>query len=101
MSLINRLIRDARTKPDFLTIRPQDVGRIAEHIGFLTYDRSRLPSDEELREIILRGDVKLLGVPIKVWGAARLSHARTPPAAPAPADRHQAEPPRAQNTSPK
>ena len=73
MTLVNRLIREARAGARILKIRPQDVGPIAEHIRATVWLRPGQDSAElataEIRQWVWAGSVKMLGVPIEVIGA--------------------------------
>ncbi len=65
MSLINRLIREVRDGATELLIRPQDVGTVAEHVHALAWGPLTV---EQARTYILKGDMRLEGVPIRVLG---------------------------------
>ena len=65
MSLINRLIHEAKTGNAELRIRPQDVGRVAQHMRAL----NNWSGDDDAARLALRaGKVRLLGIPIRVLG---------------------------------
>jgi len=65
MSLINRLIHEAKTGSAELRIRPQDVGRVAQHMRALN---NWSGNDDAARAALLDGKVRLLGIPIRVLG---------------------------------
>lgn len=68
MTLVNRLIKEAKQKPDHLTINRGQVRRIAAHAHSLMMISDR-PSIEFLEEQILAGQMRMCGVPIKVGAA--------------------------------
>lgn len=71
MTLINRLIREARDGATVLDIRPQDVGPIADHIRLLSYR----PAEDmvAIRAAILDGRTRLRGVTLRVLGQSAVS----------------------------
>lgn len=63
MTLINRLIKEAREGATRLTIRDKDVSSVAEHCRMLAIN----PVHKETVEAgIRRGDLRLHGVPVEV-----------------------------------
>ncbi len=63
MTLINRLIKEAKEGATKLTIRDKDVSKVAEHFRML----SMRPVDKGVVEAgIRRGDLRLHGVPVEV-----------------------------------
>lgn len=70
MTLVNRLIREAKNGATGLTIRPQDVRTIAAHCAGC----SPWPvSEEEVRRVILDGGLRMLGVPVRVLGSGPIT----------------------------
>lgn len=66
MSLVNDLIRRARERPAELTIRPNQVGTVAEHIlGCCARPDGQR---DQIKAWLHAGKVKMLGVPIRVIG---------------------------------
>lgn len=68
MTVINRLIRQAKSDPppDRLLIRPNQVNSIAEHIRGCTQH----PVDIDLvRQWLITGEVKIRGIPLRVIGS--------------------------------
>jgi hypothetical protein len=66
MALVNRLIKEARQKPECVWINANQVGTIVEHFLAATWrhDITR----EQLAGTIRTGGLKLLGVPVRVRG---------------------------------
>lgn len=65
MSLINRLIHEAKLGATVLNIKPNEVRKVAEHCRGCTAHRVPV---EEIEGHIKRGQVKLLNVPLRVLG---------------------------------
>lgn len=71
MTLINRLIREARDGATVLDIRLRDVGPVAEHMRVIRY---KMPNVELCRDAILAGEVLFWGVPLRVLGKGSVDH---------------------------
>lgn len=65
MTLVNRLIKEAKSKPDHLTIKPNQVRQIAAHCHSLRMT-SVGPTIEELEQMICDGRFRMCGIPVKV-----------------------------------
>ncbi len=67
MTLVNRLIKEARGSPDYLDINLGQVRQIAAHAHSLMMTTKR-PSIEELEEQIKAGKMRMCGIPVRVLG---------------------------------
>ena len=65
MSLINRLIHDAKLGATVLNIKPNELRRVAEHCRACMMDAGPV---EQIERAIKRGQVRMAGVPLKVLG---------------------------------
>jgi len=65
MSLINRLIYEAKNGATVLNIKPNEVRKVAEHCRGCMMNQIPV---EHIEGSIRRGSVKLLDVPIRVLG---------------------------------
>lgn len=64
MTLVNKLIKEARSDPEFLRINQGQVRKIAAHMHSILYRRD-VPI-EELERSIRDGKVKMAGIPLRV-----------------------------------
>lgn len=64
MTLRNRLVSEAKKKPDFISVRVCDIRAVAKHASESMWCYGMpLP---ELETKLLAGELKLLGVPLRV-----------------------------------
>ena len=71
MTIENRIVKEAKAKPEFIRIRLCDVHKVALHAS-----RSFWMTDIPIQEIekkLLAGEVKILGVPIRVGNPVEIS----------------------------
>jgi hypothetical protein len=68
MSLINRLIHEAKLGATVLNIKPNEVRKVAEHCRACMLDAAPV---ETIEGIIRRGQLKLCDVPVKVLGMSK------------------------------
>lgn len=67
MTVLNDLYRKAKARPapEFVDVAWNHVGSLVEHIRATT---PHWPGRAEIRSGLLRGEVKIIGVPIRVVG---------------------------------
>lgn len=65
MTLVNRLIKEARSNPEYLKINNGQVRQIAAHCHSLMMTTNR-PSVEEIEERIRAGKMYMCNLPVKV-----------------------------------
>lgn len=65
MSLVNRLIKEAKAHPSHLTIQPNHVRTLAAHAHSLIM-RTDKPTIEELEVMIFKGDMRMRNIPVQV-----------------------------------
>lgn len=65
MTLVNRLIKEARSKPEYLDIQPNHVRTLAAHSHSLMMTTDR-PTIEEIEDMILAGKMCMCGIPVRV-----------------------------------
>lgn len=68
MSLVNRLIKEAKQKPECVWINANQVGTVVEHCLATIACYGGIISREKLYEVVRAGEVSLAGVPIRVRG---------------------------------
>jgi len=74
MTVVNDLIRRAREQPSELTINDNQVGTLADHARALMFTAPF--SNTDLEDMIRKGKMCFLGIPIRVLG---VPNAQTPP----------------------
>ena len=65
MTLVNRLIKEAKARPDHLEIMPNHVRTIAAHAHSLMMTTNR-PTIEFLEDQIRAGKMTMCGIPLRV-----------------------------------
>jgi len=68
MTLINRLIKEAKANPDFLEINAGQVRTVASHAHSLMMTTDKL-TIEQLEEMIRSGKFWMSGIPLRVGKA--------------------------------
>ncbi|SHJ70991.1 hypothetical protein SAMN05444159_1286 [Bradyrhizobium lablabi] len=70
MTLVNRMIMEAKAGATELKIRPADVNKVALHIRGCANPQQDI---ETIKKYLLGGEVKMLDVPIRVIGQKRVA----------------------------
>ena len=65
MTLVNKLIKEARSDPEFLTINSGQVRQIAAHAHSLMMTSKR-PTIEEIEGLIRAGKMRMCNIPVRV-----------------------------------
>ncbi len=65
MTLVNQLIKQAKSKPDVLTIKPHKVREIAAHAHSLMMTTKK-PTIEEIEQMIRDDKFYMCAIPVRV-----------------------------------